>query len=85
MEVGRDREALSVDNAIRLLINVFFCVLIKRVFTGWKCRVESVPHCSFAAEAVECGRDGRIRGRIDLWLFVPLVIVCSIVFWMFIA
>jgi hypothetical protein len=25
-------------------------------------------------------RDSRVRGRIDLWLFVPLVIVLSIVF-----
>jgi hypothetical protein len=32
------------------------------------------------AVAVECDRDSRIRGRIDLWVFVPLVIVRSIVF-----
>jgi hypothetical protein len=31
------------------------------------------------AVAVGCGCDSRIRGRIDLWLFVPLVIVLSIV------
>jgi hypothetical protein len=45
------------------------------------------PHCSFigAAVAVGCGRDSRIRGRIDLWVFLPLVIVRSIDFWMFIA
>jgi hypothetical protein len=28
---------------------------------------------------VECSRGSRVRGRIDLWLFVPLVIVLSIV------
>jgi hypothetical protein len=33
-----------------------------------------------AAVAVGCGRDSRIRGRIGLWVFVPLVIVRSIVF-----
>jgi hypothetical protein len=30
-------------------------------------------------------RDSRVGGRIDLWLFVPLVIVLSIVFCEFIA
>jgi hypothetical protein len=35
------------------------------------------------AVAVGCGGDSRIRGRIGLWVFVPLVIVCSIAFLMF--
>jgi hypothetical protein len=38
-----------------------------------------------AAVAVGCGRDSRICGRIGLWVFVPLVIIRSIAFWMFIA
>jgi hypothetical protein len=39
------------------------------------------PRCSFAAlqgfKAVECRRGNRVRGGIDLWVFVPLSIVCS--------
>jgi hypothetical protein len=71
-----------------LLINVFFLsVLIKGLYVMYWFMLDlqglicSPLYCIGAAVAVAvgCGRDSRIRGRIGLWVFVPLVIVCSIV------
>jgi hypothetical protein len=61
-------------------------ILIRDVFARDFLSSHLSQFCGVAlGVAVECGRDSRIRGRIDLWVFVPLVIVCSSVFWEFIA